>query len=94
MPALIQLGLFDAPPPERAAWIDRRLPRQDYLCVSDVAEAFNVCSNTVCAWIESGEFQKAAQSDEPAVLNLGAASSPRYRIARPSVIKFYLKRAV
>jgi hypothetical protein len=93
MPSLIQPGLFDAPTPERAAWIDGRLPRGDYVSVSDVASAFDVCCNTVCAWIEAGEFHRAAGLSEPAVMNLGAASAPRYRIARPSVIRFFMIRA-
>lgn len=94
MPKLIQPSLFEAPVPELAGWIDGRLPRQDYLAVSDVAGALNVCCNTVIAWIEAGEFQKATGTEEPTVINLGAASTPRYRIARPAVIRFFLSRAV
>ena len=88
-----QLSFWEQPRPAGADWMDRRLPRADFVSVSDVAAAFNVAPNTVLGWIESGEFQRAAGS-EPAVINIATKSTPRYRIARPKVIEFFLSRAV
>ena len=89
---LMQPSFWDAPRPAGADWIDRRLPRADFVSVSDVAAAFNVAANTVLGWIEAGEFQRGG--DEPAVINIATKTKPRYRIARPKVIAFFLSRSV
>jgi excisionase family DNA binding protein len=55
-----------------------RLPRGDFLTVSDVAVALNVSADAVYGWIEAGEVRSVKWGLQKAF----------YKIYRPSLIEF------
>jgi hypothetical protein len=83
MKGAVQLDLIPPEPPKNILeTIDAKLPRRDWISVSDVAIAANVSVTLVYAWIDEGLVQS---------VNVGATKS-YHRIFRPSVIKFYQSR--
>lgn len=64
--------------------IDDRLPEGEWLEISDIALAFDVCNNQVHAWREEGMIQG---------FNKGAKGREYWRIWRPSVLNFARMRA-
>lgn len=78
-----QLELFPEGEPDSAlAAIERRLPKAEWLRVSDVALAFDRCVNTIYGWCDQGLFtvMKCPSTENP--------SRPIYSIFRPSVIRY------
>jgi hypothetical protein len=74
----IQLSLFQDSKPETALEaIERRLPRKDWIPVSDVATAFDRSVATVYNWIEEGLVTD---------FDSGSCKRSAYLIYRPSVI--------
>lgn len=74
----IQLSLFPESHPESALEaIERRLPKRDWVSVSDVAGAFDRSVATVYNWIEEGLVTD---------FDSGSCQRSAYLIYRPSVI--------
>jgi hypothetical protein len=80
-----QLDLIPRDPPKNVMEaIERKLPRADWVSVSDVAISINVSVTTVYSWLDEGLIQHVNAS----------ANKDRqyYRIYRPSVIAFFKAR--
>jgi hypothetical protein len=66
------------------AALERRLPKQEWLTVSDVAGACDLSANGVRAHMEAGTFH---------AMNFGASEEhPFMKIFRQSVVDFYKRR--
>lgn len=84
MAKTVQGELFPNPPPKcLMEAIIRRLPRQDLLTVTDVADSVNVSVNTIYTWIESGSVE---------AINISVSNRPCWKLYRASVLKHLEQR--
>ena len=84
MNGAVQLDLLPpVPPKDIMALIEAKLPKSDWVTVSNVALAGNISVGLVYAWIEEGLIE---------AVNVGVPGRSYYKIYRPTVIAFYHKR--
>lgn len=69
------------PTQEDRLYIDSRLPNRPWVTVPEIATAFNRCSNTIIAYIESGRMRR--------VRNIGAGRRRIFEVYRDDVIELW-----